>query len=282
MLVRASRVAEILYHHIALHGNDFFTFLSTTPKSDPPLFVIVASLAMPPKTRKSASASSKAGASTSTDHLHPSSAAATSKTSTTNTSPSSVSSTASTIKDHPSGTHIPLKASKREMNAYERANSWTWNPIRIIERKLFRAYWNIEGTFVLSMLEAWEVFLVIVVFCLLTLLLWYSLIHYFPRHAQQVATRALYYVYGNSPPPQLAAAVTTSDPTSTLNASAEAAAASATEGVLEKLIASTNQLWASLDAEKAQNDANPEVLDRLISNLNKVKQMMGTGAKTDL
>lgn len=140
----------------------------------------------------------------------------------------------------------------------------------------------------LSMLEVWEVFLVIVVFCLLTLLLWYSLIHYFPRHAQQVATRALYYVYGNSPPPQLAAAVTVADPTSTANASlhsaatAAAASASATEGVLEKLIASSNQLWASLDAENAAKDANPEVLDTLISNLNKVKQMMRSAAKTDL
>ena len=65
-------------------------------------------------------------------------------------------------------------------------------------------------------------------------------------------------------------------------ATAAAASASATEGVLEKLITSSNQLWASLDAENAAKDANPEVLDTLISNLNKVKQMMRSAAKTDL
>lgn len=137
------------------------------------------------------------------------------------------------------------------------------------------------------MLEAWEVFLVIVVFITLTLLLWYSLYHYFPRHAQQVATRALYYVYGNSPPPQLAAAVTnnltTTTTTSTSSSTTAEAVAAAGEGVLEKLIETSNQLWASLDAEKAAKDSNPEVVDRLISNLNKVKQMIAdTGAKTEL
>ncbi|CDU24463.1 uncharacterized protein SPSC_03964 [Sporisorium scitamineum] len=229
------------------------------------------------KTRKSAAASSKAGASS--EHLHPSSAAK-SKPST-----SSSSSTASTVQGD-RGTHIPPQSSShssRHANPYQAANSWTWDPIKLIERKLFRAYWNVEATFVLSMLETWEVFLVIVVFVILTLLLWYSLIHYFPRHAQQVATRALYYVYGNSPPPQLAAAVTTSDTTNaSVVAAAAAAAASATDGVLEKLIASSNQLWASLDADKAASNSNPEVVDRLISNLNKVKQMMGSSAKTDL
>ncbi|CDW96914.1 hypothetical protein [Sporisorium scitamineum] len=180
------------------------------------------------KTRKSAAASSKAGASS--EHLHPSSAAK-SKPST-----SSSSSTASTVQGD-RGTHIPPQSSShssRHANPYQAANSWTWDPIKLIERKLFRAYWNVEATFVLSMLETWEVFLVIVVFVILTLLLWYSLIHYFPRHAQQVATRALYY------------------------------------------------LWASLDADKAASNSNPEVVDRLISNLNKVKQMMGSSAKTDL
>ncbi|CBQ70321.1 conserved hypothetical protein [Sporisorium reilianum SRZ2] len=231
------------------------------------------------KTRKSAAAASS-NAQASSEHLHPSSAAAAkSKPST-----SSSSSTASTV--HADGsTHVAAQSaasSKRQVNAYEAANSWTWNPIRIIERKLFRAYWNVEATFVLSMLEAWEVFLVIVVFVVLTLLLWYSLIHYFPRHAQQVATRALYYVYGNSPPPQLAAAVTTSDTTTNASTAAAAAAASATDGVLEKLIASSNQLWASLDTDKAASNSNPEVVDRLISNLNKVKQMMGSTGKVDL
>lgn len=129
------------------------------------------------------------------------------------------------------------------------------------------------------MLEAWEVFLVIVVFLTLTLLLWYSLYHYFPRHAREVATRALYYVYGNSPPPQLAAAVTTNAST-TASTAAGTAAAAASEGVLEKLIAQSNQLWASLDAEKAAKEPNSEVVDTLINNLNKVKQMIASAGAT--
>lgn len=121
--------------------------------------------------------------------------------------------------------------------------------------------------------------MVIMVFLTLTLLLWYSAYHYFPRHAREVATRALYYVYGNSPPPQLAAAVTTNNTV----IPSTSAVAEAGEGVLEKLIETSNQLWASLDAEKAAEKANPEVVDRLISNLNKVKQMIAnTQGKTEL
>ncbi|SPO24962.1 uncharacterized protein UTRI_01472_B [Ustilago trichophora] len=243
---------------------------------------------MPAKTRKASKA-----AAASSDHLHPSSAALKPAKSTTNnpTSASSSSSTA-TLNGSTTTTHIPLKSTSSSSRATTRHphqidNGWTWNPIKLIERKLFRAYWNVEATFVLSMLEAWEVFLVIVVFITLTLLLWYSLIHYFPRHAQQVATRALYYVYGNSPPPQLAAAVTnnvTTSAASTTAASAAAAVGGVGEGVLEKLIETSNQLWASLDAEKAAKETNPEVVDRLISNLNKVKQMIAssTGGKSEL
>lgn len=225
------------------------------------------------KTRKSAAAKATAS---SPEHLHPSSAAQ-AKPSSATTAPSSSSSTASTIgANGHNGTHVPLKTPHRD--AYAAANAFTWNPIKLIERQLFRAYWNIEATFVLSMLEAWEVFLVIVVFLTLTLLLWYSLYHYFPRHAQQVATRALYYVYGNSPPPQLAKAVTAE--VTNASASAAAAAQTATDGMLEKLIASSNQLWAKLGQETAEE--SPEVVDRLIANLNKVKQMMGTSGKVEL
>ncbi len=102
----------------------------------------------------------------------------------------------------------------------------------------------------LSMLEKWEVFLVICVFITLTLLLWYSLIYYLPRHAQQVATRALYYVYGNSPPPQLAAAVTQVEK-GNVTAKVAEATANVGEGMMEKLIASSHQLWASLGEEDA-------------------------------
>ncbi|SPO22794.1 uncharacterized protein UTRI_01472 [Ustilago trichophora] len=251
---------------------------------------------MPAKTRKA----SKAAAVASSDHLHPSSAAVkpakTTTTTTNNNSATSASSSSSTatLNGSTTATHVPLKTTSSSVNSRTRTrhphevdNGWTWNPIKLIERKLFRAYWNVEATFVLSMLEAWEVFLVIVVFITLTLLLWYSLIHYFPRHAQQVATRALYYVYGNSPPPQLAAAVTnnaTTSPVTTSASTAAAAAAGVGEGVLEKLIETSNQLWASLDAEKAAKETNPEVVDRLISNLNKVKQMIATstGGKSEL
>lgn len=228
---------------------------------------------MPAKTRRA----SKAAASSSSEHLHPASAAAAGKAARSSAaSSSSSSSTASTVNG---GTHIPLKTSANARAPPHVDNGWTWNPIKLIERKFFRTYWNVEATFVLSMLEAWEVFLVIVVFIILTLLLWYSLIHYFPRHAQQVATRALYYVYGNSPPPQLAAAVTNN---ATTSSSAQAAATTA-DGMLEKLIETSNQLWASLDAEKAAKETNPEVVDRLISNLNKVKQMIANaGAKSEL
>lgn len=222
---------------------------------------------MPAKTRKS----SKATTASSPNHLHPSSAAASpSSKSKSNPAGSLSSSTTSTVNG---STHIPVKVI-HPVSPYETAhNSWTWNPIRLIERKLFRAYWNVEATFVLSMLEAWEVFLVIVVFLTLTLLLWYSAYHYFPRHARQVATRALYYVYGNSPPPQLAAAVTTNTTTATT------AAVGGSDGVLEKLIAQSNQLFASLNAEQASKEPNSEVVDTLINNLNKVKQMIaGAGS----
>lgn len=133
------------------------------------------------------------------------------------------------------------------------------------------------------MLEAWEVFLVIVVFVVLTALVWYSLIYYFPRHIQQVSTRALYYVYGNHPPPQLAAAVTSgvnvTDTLANVASSASGAVGTGGEGVLEKLIASSNQLWASLDAEKALGkNGDPELVDRLISNLNRVKEMIADAA----
>lgn len=131
------------------------------------------------------------------------------------------------------------------------------------------------------MLEAWEVFLVIMVFLTLTLLLWYSAYHYFPRHAREVATRALYYVYGNSPPPQLAAAVTTNATSVSAAAGSTASAAvAAGEGVLEKLIAQSNQLWASLNAEKSAKEPNSEVVDTLINNLNKVKQMISNAGAT--
>jgi len=206
---------------------------------------------MAPKTRKSAKA---AASPPSADHLHPSSAAK------SKSSASPASSTTSTVNG--STTHIPVKPS----DSYATTGK-TWNPIKLIERLYFRTYWNIEATFSLSMLEAWEVFLVIVVFLVITLLLWYSLIYYFPRHAREVATRALYYVYGNSPPPTLAAAV--QNGTIPVVEAGEAG-----EGVLEKLIASSNQLWASLDAERAAEKSDPEVVDRLISNLNKVKQMI--------
>ena len=176
-------------------------------------------------------------------------------------------------------THIPIKASTNPRIAPQDDTDWTWNPIKLVERKIFRAYWNVEATFSLSMLEAWEVLLVIAVCIVLTLLLWYSMYFYFPRHAQQVATRALYYVYGNSPPPQLAAAVT-NNATSTAAITSAAPRAPAADSVLQKLIASSNQLWASLDAQDADQHSNPEVVDTLISNLNKVKQMIANTANT--
>ncbi|SPC61219.1 uncharacterized protein UHOD_01368 [Ustilago sp. UG-2017b] len=230
---------------------------------------------MPAKTK----GGSKTTAVSSPDHLHPSSAAASPKTkSNTAAGSSSSSSTTSTVNG---STHIPVKVS-HPVSPFDTAhNSWTWNPIRIIERKLFRAYWNVEATFVLSMLEAWEVFLVIMVFLTLTLLLWYSAYHYFPRHAREVTTRALYYVYGNSPPPQLAAAVTTNATSvSAASGSTASAAVTAGEGVLEKLIAQSNQLWASLNAEKSAKEPNSEVVDTLINNLNKVKQMISNAGAT--
>lgn len=213
------------------------------------------------KTRKSAKAA--ATTASSDEHVHSNAKAST----------SSSSSTTSTIN---AGTHVPLKTPTRDPYKLQS----TWNPIKIIERKLFRAYWNVEGTFVLSMLEAWEVLFVIVVFVVLNVLLWYSLIHYFPRHIQQVATRALYYVYGNHPPPQLAAAVTTNPAANFTNAAAAAA-----DGVLDKLIASRNQLLASLNSELAAKDTNQEVVDTLLANLNKVKLMIADSAnavKTEL
>ena len=162
------------------------------------------SLVTMPAKRKSAKAVASA------DHLHPASAATAPSAASASkpTSGSSSSSSVSTVNGGNSS-HVGAGKPPRDARPDPYANSGrTWNPIKLIERALFRTYWNIEATFVLSMLEAWEVFLVIVVFLTLTLLLWYSLIHYFPRHIQQVATRALYYVYGNSPPPQLAAVVT--------------------------------------------------------------------------
>lgn len=229
-----------------------------------------------PAKRKSTKAAASA------DHLHPASAAAASTTSKSKpTSGSSSSSSVSTVNGGGSsssyaGTGKPARAARPDPYAN---SGRTWNPIKLIERALFRTYWNIEATFVLSMLEAWEVFLVIVVVFTLTALLWYSLIHYFPRHAQQVATRALYYVYGNSPPPQLAAAVTANATEAAAN-TANAAAAAAQQGVLEKLVASTNQLWANLDPKDASLESNPELVDSLIANLNKLKHAIAN--KPDL
>ncbi|SNX82294.1 uncharacterized protein MEPE_01000 [Melanopsichium pennsylvanicum] len=226
---------------------------------------------MPVKTR---SKQSKSTASSSS-HLHPSSAATADKPCTPG--PSSASSF--TTSNLNASTHVPLKPSANVRAPAHVDNGWTWNPIKLIERKLFRAYWNIEATFVLSMLEAWEVFLVIMVFITLTLLLWYSAYHYFPRHAREVATRALYYLYGNSPPPTLANAVI-NNATSTI---AEQPTNSApTDGVLAKLIETSNQLWASLDAEKvkqANGVRNEQLIDTLIGNLNKVKQMIADTAR---
>ncbi|ETS61207.1 hypothetical protein PaG_05168 [Moesziomyces aphidis] len=222
--------------------------------------------------------SSKAAASA--DHLHPASAAAAASAASQSkpTSGSSSSSSVSTVNggssSKPAGAGKPARAARPDPYAN---SGRTWNPIKLIERALFRTYWNIEATFVLSMLEAWEVFLVIVVVFTLTALLWYSLIHYFPRHAQQVATRALYYVYGNSPPPQLAAAVTANASEAVANT---ANAAAAQQGVLEKLVASTNQLWANLDPKDAALESNPELVDSLIANLNKLKHAIAN--KPDL
>uniref|UniRef100_V5EHR1 Uncharacterized protein n=2 Tax=Kalmanozyma brasiliensis (strain GHG001) TaxID=1365824 RepID=V5EHR1_KALBG len=224
---------------------------------------------MPAKMKK---ASSKANGSS--EHLHPSSAATAKAAPPTSAGTGSSSSSSSTLTNH--ATHLPLKT-PREPNAYETANAWTWNPIRLIERNLFRTYWNIEGTFVLSMLEAWEVFLVICVFITLTLLLCYTVVHYLPRHASEVANRVAYYVYGTAPSENLASGV--AQKASNVTSKVAEATATAGEGLMERLIENSNQLWASLGEEER---GKPEVVDRLISNLNKVKQMMGSAGKVEL
>lgn len=114
------------------------------------------------------------------------------------------------------------KVSPPVSHAYRKETSW--NPLVFIERKLFGIYWHVESVFALSMLEAWEVLLVIMVFLTLTSLILYSLIFYFPRHIQLVARRAMYYVYGTVP-----SSATPASSVGSLGASAPKAAAAASE-----------------------------------------------------
>ncbi|PWZ00959.1 hypothetical protein BCV70DRAFT_199324 [Testicularia cyperi] len=192
--------------------------------------------------------------------------------------------------------HIPVRSTP---------STSTWNPIKLIERKLFQTYWNVEATFVLSMLEAWEVCLVIVVFLILTFLTWYSLIHYFPRHAQLVLRRAAYYIYGtnstSTAPPLTAQDIVSKDAAleavqaiSSLGSSAIQSLNETSANLVEKLIASSSILWSNLEHDAAAAAAasstssdeaaakllqsNPDIVDTLINNLNYIKELASQSA----
>ncbi|WRT66412.1 uncharacterized protein IL334_003368 [Kwoniella shivajii] len=64
-----------------------------------------------------------------------------------------------------------------------------------------RVIWNqriwLESTFATSMMQPWEVALIVTVLATVTLLIWFSIYTYLPSHIAYLARRWSYYVYGD-------------------------------------------------------------------------------------
>ncbi|KAH8822238.1 hypothetical protein DL96DRAFT_1620533, partial [Flagelloscypha sp. PMI_526] len=67
------------------------------------------------------------------------------------------------------------------------------NPIAAF---FWRQWVWVEGTFVFSMLEAWEVALILTIFTFFFVLFGIAVTQYLPQHVMLISKRAAYYIWG--------------------------------------------------------------------------------------